>query len=449
MIEHPKPKARRALTLVAKSLQGLANMSSFGTKEAWMEPMNVFLNSHRQEFKTYLDNICSISSTTSPAPHIPPSYSTPLAILQRLPPTSREGFPSLPYLIDHARNFAALVDLWLTNTRTTAVNIQSTDGDLLRFHQICVALNERTSDCLNRAERAERPSSSLSVKWEELVEQLQGSASFEMGRGAATKNRGTGTLKEERESVPNSPGTGEDSSATNTPVTMRPARSARTRHQHASSISASATSLNSINSNMLQYPPKIPRPSGTVGFAPSINDSSQPASATASASASAAEETPPGSSDGLHMAPPPSYPQTHTHPSTSSSSVTYVNSTNVSSMASLSRSGVFSHPPRSAGGQSVDDSDRGSIQEDEGATALPAFYKDASTKERKDRGFRGVLPFQRKRKDKDKDKGKHRDRSTDRSDSAGRGNGSTLGEYASYGSLRGRAGADGADFGNQ
>jgi len=452
--EHPRPKARRALTLVAKSLQGLANMSSFGTKEAWMEPMNVFLNSHRQEFKTYLDNICSISSTTSPAPHIPPSYSTPLAILQRLPPTSREGFPSLPYLIDHARNFAALVDLWLTNTRSSAMNIQSTDGDLLRFHQICLALNERTSDCLNRAERAERPSSSLSVKWEELVEQLQGSASFEMGRGAATKNRTT--IKEERESMPNSPGEGDEfsSSATSTPLTMRPARATKTRHHHASSISASASSLTSTHSNMLQYPPKIPRPAGSVGFAPSMNDSiSQPTSATASASASAAEETPPGSRDGLHIAPPPSYPQTHTHPSASTGSFTYVNPNtqiNVSSMSSLSRSGVFSRPPRSAGGQSVDDSDRGSLQEDEGATALPAFYKDASTKERKERGFRGVLPFQRKRKDKDKDKGKdrekNRDRSTDRGESAGRGGGSALGEHASHGSLRGRAGADGAEF---
>jgi hypothetical protein len=237
-------------------------MSSFGTKEAWMEPMNVFLNSHRQEFKTYLDNICSISTTTSPAPHIPPSYSTPLAILQRLPPTSREGFPSLPYLIDHARNFAALVDLWLTNTRSTAMNIQETDGDLLLFHQICVALNQRTSDCLNRAERAERPSSTLSVKWEELVEQLQGSASFEMGRGAATKNRGT--IKEEgSESMPASPGTIDEhaSSSASTPVTMKPARPPKSRHQHASSISASAGSLASVNSNILPqaFPPKIAR----------------------------------------------------------------------------------------------------------------------------------------------------------------------------------------------
>jgi hypothetical protein len=90
------------------------------------------------------------------------------------------------------------------------------------------------------------------------------------------------------------------------------------------------------------------------------------------------------------------------------------------------------------------------VQEDDGATALPAFYKDSAGKERKERGFRGVLPFQRKRKDKEKDKGKdrekNRDRSMDRSERGGRGGGSALGEYASHGSLRGRAGADGAEF---
>lgn len=424
-------------------------MSSFGTKEAWMEPMNAFLNSHRQEFKTYLDNICSISSTTSPSPPIPPSYSTPLAILQRLPPTSREGFPSLPYLVDHARNFAALVDLWLENTRNSAQNIQSTDGDLLRFHQICVALNERTSDCLNRAERAERPSSSLSVKWEELVEQLQGSASFESGRGAATKNRAV--IKEEgRESMPTSPGTGDEqtsSSSTSTPITMKPVRPPKTRHQQNSSISASASSLTSNTSNTVSNP--FTSKSGrNAGYAPSLNDSaSQSASAAASASASAAEETPPGSSDGLHMAPPPSYPPTHAHSSTSPGSFPYANPNMHINASSLANSGAFSRPPRSAGGQSMEGSDGGSAQDDE-YTALPAFSKDASAKERKDRGFRGVLPFQRKRKDKEKDKGKdrERDRSTDRGEGMGRGGGSALGEYASQGSLRGRTGAEGAEF---
>lgn len=414
--------------------------------------MNVFLNSHRQEFKTYLDNICSISSTTSPAPHIPPSYSTPLAILQRLPPTSREGFPSLPYLIDHARNFAALVDLWLENTRNSAENIQTTDGDLLRFHQICVALNERTSDCLNRAERAERPSSTLSVKWEELVEQLQGSASFDSSRGAATKNRGV--LKEEgRESLPTSPGTGDEqaSSSTSTPITMKPIRGTKMRHQQKPSISASASSLTSNTSAPISNPfgPRL----GLTGYTPSLNDSvSQPTSTNASASASAAEETPPGSSDGLHMAPPPSYPHTHTHPSTSTGSFTYANPNTHINTSSLANSGAFSRPPRSAGGQSMEGSDGGSMQEEEYTTALPAFSKEALAKDRKERSFRGVLPFQRKRrdkekaKDKDKDKDRDRDRSVDRSEGGGRGGGSSLGEYASYGSLRGKSGGEGAEF---
>ncbi|KAL0259389.1 GTPase activating factor [Diplodia seriata] len=171
--DHPKMRARRTLTLIAKSLQGLANMSTFGAKEQWMEPMNSFLNGHRHEFKKFIDDICSISPNTSSVSPIPPSYSTPLAILQRLPPTSREGFPSLPYLIDHARNFAELVTLWLDNTGELAENLAQEEGDLAKFHNICVALNARTRDCLERAERAERPSSTLSVKWEELVEQLE------------------------------------------------------------------------------------------------------------------------------------------------------------------------------------------------------------------------------------------------------------------------------------
>ncbi|KAF1972775.1 hypothetical protein BU23DRAFT_158370 [Bimuria novae-zelandiae CBS 107.79] len=449
--DHPKPRARRALTLIAKSLQGLANMTSFGTKEAWMEPMNSFLSSHRQELKSYLDNICSISSMTSPAPPIPPSYSTPLAILQRLPPTSREGFPSLPYLVDHARNFAALVDLWLENTRSTAPSIETTDGDLLKFHQICVALKERTTDCLNRAERAERPSSSLSVKWEELVEQLQGSASFDSSRGTATKNR-SAIREDGRESLPTSPGTGDEqtsSSSTSTPVTMKSVRPPRNRHQQHPSISASASSFTSTTSNTVNmpFPPKVPR---DAGYAPSLPDSfSQSASTNPSASASTAEETPPGSSDGLHMAPPPSYPLTRAQPSAPAGSFTYANPNNQINPSALASSGAFSHPPRSAGGQSVEGSDAGSILEEEYTTALPAFSKDKEGKEKKG-GFRGVLPFQRKRKDKEKGKEKERDRdrdkSTDYTEVAGRGAGSALGEYASHGSLRGKAGAEAAEF---
>ncbi|KAF1809311.1 Rho GTPase activation protein, partial [Eremomyces bilateralis CBS 781.70] len=182
--DHPQTQARRTLTLIAKSLQGLANMSTFGSKEHWMEPMNVFLTSHRQEFKTLIDNICSIPSSASPLPTLTPSYSTPIQILQRLPPTSREGFPSLPYLIDHARNFANLVALWLDRSTPMANNIRPSDGDLLKFHRLCVAIAARTTDCLARAERADRPSSALSVRWEDLIDQLGHVAGIEAQQGA-------------------------------------------------------------------------------------------------------------------------------------------------------------------------------------------------------------------------------------------------------------------------
>jgi len=210
-----KPRARRTFTLIAKSLQTLANMASFGTKEHWMEPMNNFLTQHRESFKTFIDDICYVpaplssstpsnSSATSPTyqpgfvsaeAHL--SYTTPMTIMQRLPPTSREGFPSLPYLIDQARSYADLVQLWLEITSPgphadggssaqkrlsdTMHIIRATDGDLLAFHEICSSLNMRTQECLNRAERAERPSSALDFRWEELIDQLQSNNAADSG----------------------------------------------------------------------------------------------------------------------------------------------------------------------------------------------------------------------------------------------------------------------------
>ncbi|KAK5154038.1 hypothetical protein LTR04_006104 [Oleoguttula sp. CCFEE 6159] len=155
-------------------LEGLANMTTFGSKEHWMEPMNQFLSSHRTEFKTFIDSICNLTpSDVAAVTTLPPSYSTPLAILQRLPPTSREGFPSLPYLIDQSRGFAALVTLWLDSVTKKSSNIPQSDVDIATFHAVCTSLQERTHDFLERAERAERPNSGLSLKWEELVEQLE------------------------------------------------------------------------------------------------------------------------------------------------------------------------------------------------------------------------------------------------------------------------------------
>ena len=158
-----------------------------------MARMNEFLGDHRESFKSFVDDICTLPAS-APCPNsgksssnnnderppsTPTAYSTPLAIRNRLPLTSREGFPSLPYLIDQGREFASLVELWLQGTagkdgaEGIATAIGTEDGDLLGFHVICTELNARTQECLARAERAERPNSNMSFRWEELIDQLQ------------------------------------------------------------------------------------------------------------------------------------------------------------------------------------------------------------------------------------------------------------------------------------
>lgn len=142
-----------------------------------MEPMNQFLNSHRHEFKVFVDTICGISPDRATSA-IPPSYATPITILGRLPGARREGFPSLPYLIDQARECASLVNLWL-EARCDIENPILISDELKRFDILCEQSQQKTKDSLNQAERAERPSGALEPKWEELVQQ--------MGRKARTR----------------------------------------------------------------------------------------------------------------------------------------------------------------------------------------------------------------------------------------------------------------------
>ena len=46
------------------------------------------------------------------------------------------------------------------------------DGDLARFHATCLNIRERMRECVEKAENAERPSSSLSMRWEEVAERV-------------------------------------------------------------------------------------------------------------------------------------------------------------------------------------------------------------------------------------------------------------------------------------
>jgi hypothetical protein len=165
------------LTLIAKALQGLANMTTFGNKEPWMEPMNKFLVGHRSEFKEFVDSVCAIPADR-PAPIVTPSYTTPIQILGRLPPTSREGFPSLPFLIDHARSFANLVRVWLDVGPERLNELSEVDVNLAKFQKEALHLRARTEECLTRAEQAERPNGNLEIKWEELVDSMERAVTF-------------------------------------------------------------------------------------------------------------------------------------------------------------------------------------------------------------------------------------------------------------------------------
>ncbi|KAK1469057.1 GTPase-activator protein for Ras-like GTPase [Colletotrichum melonis] len=161
--DHPRPRAQRTLTLVAKALQALGNLSTFGKKEEWMEPMNKFLGSNRQSVKDYIDTICAIPVERNKVA-LGPSYSTPIAILGRLSPTAREGFPALPHLIDHARNFAALVKMWTeANPIGNGEVVKPVGGedDILIFNEMCLVLQERADLCYSKLDGSSHETASL------------------------------------------------------------------------------------------------------------------------------------------------------------------------------------------------------------------------------------------------------------------------------------------------
>lgn len=110
----PDAPTQRTLTLIAKVLQGLANMSTFGAKEPWMAAMNPFLQDHWSSFEDYIAHLCAKPASvqedwTSQAWE---PYATPVACRELLAPAIvKEGVPSLPFMIDLPRELAALAAL--------------------------------------------------------------------------------------------------------------------------------------------------------------------------------------------------------------------------------------------------------------------------------------------------------------------------------------------------
>ncbi|KAH6604553.1 bud2-gtpase-activating for bud1p rsr1p [Trichoderma cornu-damae] len=171
--DHPRPQAQRTLTLIAKALQKLSNLSTFGRREEWMEPMNRFLTQQRQTFRGFIDQVCGIPADRGTRA-LPPSYIAPVTILNRLEPMAREGFPSLPYLIDQARSFASLVKLWV-DSRPVGVKHGHVDGELLIFNDLCFGLQKRADACLAKVvdfRNREAPSHMSPEQLAEILEQV-------------------------------------------------------------------------------------------------------------------------------------------------------------------------------------------------------------------------------------------------------------------------------------
>lgn len=185
------PRAHRAFTLIAKSLQGLANMTNFGNKEPWMAPMNDFCTAHREELQHFLDSICNVDEDWVP-PNVMENnliaHSSTRTQYMRLPPAAREGIPSLPHLFDRTRDVAALVRMWverapeenkrLSNTSTSTTSGGSTTSiglDIPSFHAACVRLHGKTEEYLAQVdmEEADDIPDAVTTKWASIAERME------------------------------------------------------------------------------------------------------------------------------------------------------------------------------------------------------------------------------------------------------------------------------------
>ncbi|KAK4946342.1 GTPase activating factor [Elasticomyces elasticus] len=172
----PPDRTKRSFTLIAKSLNVLANLARFGTKEPWMEPMNKFLAAATGEFKSFIDEICVVSGSQTTLAHLEPQFAAPNQIKSRLPPLSREGLPSLPFLLDQPKLLAQLVELWVTHAPVTPEEACD-DENVRTFHALCIELHEKSKECLKAAEQAERPDENSENAWEQLLSDQQGNLS--------------------------------------------------------------------------------------------------------------------------------------------------------------------------------------------------------------------------------------------------------------------------------
>lgn len=123
----PSLSSQRTLTLIAKTLQGLANFSSFGIKEVWMGCMNEFLKENQESYVDFIKHI------STPIPTAPDQWTSNTSALYfatnriklGLNSSGKEGIPLLPHLIDLPRDLGVLATLVAKNYLEKSSNSSS------------------------------------------------------------------------------------------------------------------------------------------------------------------------------------------------------------------------------------------------------------------------------------------------------------------------------------
>ena len=103
----PDPRAQRTLVLVAKSIQGLGNFSTFGTKEIWMAGMQPFVKENSEGLVDFITSIATPSTSSSASS----AYFAASRLRSSLSSNVREGVPTLPHLIDVCKDAGLLASL--------------------------------------------------------------------------------------------------------------------------------------------------------------------------------------------------------------------------------------------------------------------------------------------------------------------------------------------------
>lgn len=193
---HPEPKSQRTLTLIAKTLQGMANMSKFGTKEAYMAAMNPFIE---ENVSTFVDLI-QLSSTPKEQ-YTPtwqekeyPLYSHPLkkraALSNKL---VRDGVPTLPNALDTSKDLALCAALVararaLNPVAETRSIKGSTDSkspinpNVTAIEKLCIRLHEKAQTLAVNYEGVSGDESVLNITRKQPIDEaLDRSAYFTSG----------------------------------------------------------------------------------------------------------------------------------------------------------------------------------------------------------------------------------------------------------------------------